>query len=233
MPAPTGFQKAKLQIEGGDTIECWFNPKEYSISKTNTWNIKPRPGQTLPNAQFGGGGAREMTLDLMFDSSVPRQGGGASDVKAIVGKLFNMMEVNTALGGSDPNSGRPPKLTFSWGATQGFQAVVKSLAVQYVLFKPDGNPIRATAKIALAQVGAVTAGGQQGGNSQQAGTNPTTYAKGALGIHRVQEGDSLQAIAYRTYGDPNHWRDVAEANGIDDPMRLRRGREIVLPRIEG
>jgi hypothetical protein len=35
--APTGFTKAKLEIDGGPTLECYFNPTEYSISKSNDW----------------------------------------------------------------------------------------------------------------------------------------------------------------------------------------------------
>jgi nucleoid-associated protein YgaU len=39
-------------------------------------------------------------------------------------------------------------------------------------------------------------------------------------------------VAFRRYGNPNMWRGIAEANGIDDPMRLRRGRELNIPRLE-
>ena len=30
-------------------------------------------------------------------------------------------------------------------------------------------------------------------------------------------------IAYKEYGDPNHWRHIAQANGITNPMALRPG----------
>ena len=43
MPYPQGFQKAQLQIDGGDTIECAFNPETYTVSKTNIWTYKPTP----------------------------------------------------------------------------------------------------------------------------------------------------------------------------------------------
>ena len=33
MPYPQGFQKAKLKF-GSDTVECGFNPQDYTISKT-------------------------------------------------------------------------------------------------------------------------------------------------------------------------------------------------------
>ena len=32
--APAGLDRARLQIEGGVEIPCWFNPKESSITKS-------------------------------------------------------------------------------------------------------------------------------------------------------------------------------------------------------
>jgi len=52
-------------------------------------------------------------------------------------------------------------------------------------------------------------------------------------VHTVQDGDSLPSIAYRAYGDATRWRAIADANEIDDPLRLRRGTPLMLPRLEG
>ena len=40
---PHGFVPAYLKIDNGDEVECYFNPTEYSIAKTNTW--EPHKGQ--------------------------------------------------------------------------------------------------------------------------------------------------------------------------------------------
>jgi nucleoid-associated protein YgaU len=52
-------------------------------------------------------------------------------------------------------------------------------------------------------------------------------------MHVVRDGDSLQSIAYAMYGDPTRWRTIAEANGIDDPLAVRRGRTLSIPRANG
>jgi hypothetical protein len=49
--------------------------------------------------------------------------------------------------------------------------------------------------------------------------------------HVVLEGESLATIAYREYGDPGLWRQVAEANRIDDPFRVRAGHRVLLPTV--
>ena len=104
-----------------------------------------------------------------------------------------------------------------------------SLSVPYTLFKPDGTPVRAQAKIALLQV--EKAARPSGGQDEA----PEPDHAGLAGVrsHVVRDGDSLQSIAYAAYGDPTRWRAIAEANGIDDPMRLRRGAPLAVPRLEG
>ena len=52
MTIPSGFQKAKLDIEGGDSIECAFNPQSYTIAKANVWTYKPTQGKDLPDIIF-------------------------------------------------------------------------------------------------------------------------------------------------------------------------------------
>jgi Contractile injection system tube protein/LysM domain len=227
LPPPTGFERANLEIEGGGRIKCWFNPKEYTIAKQNQWKIDPVVGTALPTAQFGGGQPRKLTLDLMFDAS-----DSSLDVRTVTDQLFKAMEINTALGsGKGKNSGRPPMITFTWGSTVTFKAVADSLSVQYLLFRPDGGPIRAQAKLSLIQVEKAQdkSSGKGGGKGDN---NPTTRALPGSGSHVVRDGDSLPSIAYTHYRNATRWRVIAEANGIDDPLRLRRGTTLAVPRIE-
>ena len=146
MPTPTGFQQAKLVIEGSGPLACWFNPNEYSISKTNEWTIQPIVGSSLPTAQFGGGRSRQLSLDLLFHADPD------GDVTPVTDRLFAMMEVDSSLASGNRNQARPPTLTFSWGTYTSFDAVARSLSVQFTLFRPDGTPIRALAKLELVQV---------------------------------------------------------------------------------
>jgi nucleoid-associated protein YgaU len=45
----------------------------------------------------------------------------------------------------------------------------------------------------------------------------------------LEGADRLEQVAQREYGDPALWRAVADANGIDDPTRVARGRALLLP----
>jgi hypothetical protein len=226
MAATAALKKAQLEIEGEQPpIDCWFNPNEYTISKANDWNIKPVVGATLPKPQFGGGRARELNLTLLFDAT----DAGQRDVRDVTDRLFKMMEINSALPSGNKNKGRPPMLTFSWGSTVGFKAVSKSLSVKFILFKPDGTPIRAQATLSLQQAEKADSRSSRGPAGSQ---NPTTRAQAGARSHVIRDGDSLQSIAHLIYGDPVPWRTIAEANAIDDPMRLQRGTELAIPLLE-
>lgn len=225
MPVPQGFQNAELAIEGGDTIKCAFNPQSYSVSKTNVWTFKPTTGVDLPDGEFGGGLPRIAKLSLLLDESL---NGPDKSVKDQTNNLLKMME--TGGGGGGGGGSVPPFVTFRWGSVELPKSVPVSLTVQFVLFRPNGEPIRATVDVELAQAEKASTASSGTGNAT---TNPHTYSLRGLRSHRVGDGDSLPSIAYDVYGDPTRWRVIAEANGIDDPLRLRRGTDLTIPTLEG
>ena len=124
MAIPDNLTKAYLKVEGGEQIDCWFNPAEYTITKTNKWKVEPVVGSALPTAQFGGSDAQKLTLDLLFDAADHESG----DVRGITNALFAAMGVDKKYA-SGKNSGRPPTIEFGWGSTTTFQAVCDSLSV--------------------------------------------------------------------------------------------------------
>jgi hypothetical protein len=211
------MQKAKLIMENGVTINCLFNPKDYTVTKTNNWKADAKQGATAAQPQFTGGVPWEMTLQLLFDSSLLKP---ELSVKDATGKLFDAMNATIGEAGKG-NTKRPPWVTFHYGWFD-FKGVAKNLSVQYTLFTSEAEPIRADVKLALMQWNVETEKGQ----------NPTTQGEGGLGAHVVRDGDSLPSIAYQVYGDATQWRTIAQANGIDDPLRLRGGRMLSVPGLD-
>ncbi len=213
MAIPNGFQKARLEIDGGDSIECAFNPQSYTISKTNVWTYKPTQGRDLPDPEFGGGLPMTYKLSLLLDTSLD---GPSASVKDDANKLMGAMHGN----GSAPRF-----VTFSWGSVKLPKAAPMSISIQYAMFHPNGEPTRAFVELELAQAEASSPAGQA--------QNPTTRGTAGLRRHVVQDGDSLQSIAYQSYRDPTKWRAIAQANHIDDPLRISRGTSLTIPRLDG
>jgi hypothetical protein len=211
MPYPQGFQTAQLKF-GRDTIKCGFNPQDYTISKTNLWTYQPNQGADTPKPEFGGGLPMTYKMSLLLDASLL---GPDKSIKDDANKLMKAMY----------RSGSAPEpIEFSWGSVTLPKAVPVSITIRYVLFRPNGEPVRAFVDLELAQA--------EDTNPPGKAQNPTTRAISGLRAHTVRDGDSLASIAYGAYGDATKWRTIAEANGIDNPLRLRRGSELTIPRLD-
>jgi hypothetical protein len=216
-PAPAAsVVKAKLIIDPKIELECYFNPTEYSLTKSNEWKYKPVTGTSFTEPEFGGGQPRQIELSLLFDQSFPPY---KMTVRAATALLLDAMEVPSGQSGGTPTA-VPPFVTFQWG-TLIFKGAMTSLTCAYKLFHPDGEPIRADVKLTLKQAEATIQG-----------QNPTTRAEAGYAMHTVKDGDTLPAISYDNYGDATKWRLIAEANGVDNPLHLRRGSSLSLPSLE-
>jgi hypothetical protein len=214
MPIPQNFERAQLIIDGQAPIQCAFNPQEYSITKTNVWTIKPVTGKDSPTPEFGGGMPWTISVRLLLDSSLKGQ---AASIKDDALKLLRMMES----GGGGGGGAAPPFVTFKWGSIETPKMVGSSLRIQFVMFRPNGEPARALVDLELTQA-----------EQAKPGQNPTTRAIAGVKVHTVSDGDSLPSLAYRNYGDATRWRPIAEANGIDNPLALRRGAQLTIPTLD-
>ncbi|MGN6332786.1 MAG: CIS tube protein [Motilibacteraceae bacterium] len=216
--AATSDTKAFLEVETGERIPCLFNPSELALTRSNSWNAGGRPGRAVPTLAFGGSRNGELRLELFFDTTDTGEA-----VTSHTGKLVALMDVDSSLKGSDENSGnvRPPTVIFHWGDLHSFRSVVADLAVRFTYFSATGVPLRARVNLLLRQYEPSQAFGPQ---------NPTSGTPRPHRVHRVAPGETLDRIAARYYGDSNAWRDIASANGIEDPLAVRAGTLLSVPR---
>lgn len=197
-------------------IDFQFNPTELSVSKKGKWQKETQPNSKSSGMpQYLGPEPSSLTLEMFFDAT--RDGG--DKVVREVDRLFAccVPTDTTRLQGS----GAPLLVVFRWGGLTGFTAYISSVAVKFTLFTPGGTPIRAVCTVTLEEI-----------SGETAKQNPTSGGWTARDGHQLVAGDTLQSVATRAYGDPNTWRAIAEANGIDDPMRLRMGTTLLLPPAE-
>ena len=203
----------RTSVNGRSELEFGFNPKEYTIAKSAEWKRTPAKGATqTAMPEFVGAQGRTLTLELFMDASIGSGKDVAKDVETLMACLV-------PLPGSIPKQKPlPPFVQFVWGPAVYFNAYLKSVSAKFTMFRPDGKPIRAACQVTLEEV-------PNGPGNQ----NPTSGALEATRSHTVVAGDSLASLAYTEYGDPTRWRVIADANRIEDPMRLRPGRSLVIP----
>lgn len=209
---------ASVGEEPGGTVarlNLQFNPASLELRKTTEWRRTPsRMAGESALPEFVGSGPRELSLEVFLDATATHD----NSVELAVEKLMKAcVPTPASLGRKKPAS---PWVRFEWGTarTTSFDGVLSSLSVTYTLFDVDGKPLRATCALSIEEA-----------SVDPPGQNPTSGARTARSTHTVVAGDSLAMLAWREYGDPTAWRVIAEANGIDDPMVLVPGTELVVP----
>jgi hypothetical protein len=209
----------KAMLRNLDTqaaVTCMFNPTDYSFSKSVSWTASTDRGANVPVLEFTGGEAAVVSLKLFFDTSDTGE-----DVRTkYTNALWELAMVNKDKIDPKTNKGRPPNCSFEWGTAWSFEAVVTSISTNFTMFLEDGTPTRATVDVSLKQAK------DPGRFPAQ---NPTSGGVAGHKRHVVEQRETLDFIASREYGDSSKWRHIAEANGIDDPMRLQPGTVLALP----
>jgi nucleoid-associated protein YgaU len=214
MAAP---EKAQIRnLETNAVIKCMFNPTEYATKKSVNWSAKPVLQNDVPEAQFGGGQGRTLTMKLFFDAAFDLD----RDLLRTRQELEQLTVILDKTRNKETDQGRPPFCLFTWGTVWEFKAVVTQLDLQYTLFKADGTPLRFTANMTLMEIV---------DPSSTAGTNPTSYSKPGFKRRQVLPGETLAYIAYEEYRDSGRWRAIAEANSIEDPLSLTPGQSLAIP----
>jgi hypothetical protein len=105
--------------------------------------------------------------------------------------------------------------------TEIFRGVLESLNVTYVLFTPDGIPLRAKLALSLKEYRPVDI------QIKETHTASPDFDK----TYVAQRGDTLSGISFAVYRDPAFWREIARANGIGDPRVLAPGTVLQLPKL--
>lgn len=227
--APVNLQRAYLELreppaDGGTanpgpalgSIQFQFNPKELTLAKNAKWKREAqRNAKKSGPPEFTGSDPSKLSLELFFDATEKMD----DKVVKAVEKLFACCVPTEK--SRQSKKGSPPWVIFHWGGMTSFPAFMSSVTAKYTLFTPSGTPVRAVCTVTLEEI-----------SGEQGGQNPTSGALAARDVHVVVAGDTLPSVAFKAYGDPGLWREIARTNEINDPLRLRPGSRLLIPAAE-
>jgi LysM repeat protein len=222
MPEAKKAPKAYLQIEfsgGKEKIPCMYNPKKVKMSRSNQWDTLAMPGKGVKTALFKGSQPGTFSIDnLIFDTTDT-----GKPVTQYTDKLMKLLDLDKKVQGTNDrtNNARPPVVTFHWGKMVSFPCYVGSVSIDFTYFSAQGVPLRAEVDLSLTQF-------SEDPKSKQ---NPTSGTPFPHQVHRTLPGETLDRISARYYGDSNHWRALATANGVEDPLAIRPGSLLMIPEI--
>jgi hypothetical protein len=199
------------RARGGKEVEVQFNPESLKLSFANENKGGDQPGGS--SRQFVGSASSKMSVELLFDTTE-----AGADVRR---KTEEVAHFVMAMPQRNRNNRRaPPRVRFEWGSFI-FEGVVDSMDETLDYFSEQGVPMRATVSLSLSRDDLVFVFGEPG--RARGGTPGTTpSAPGTRPLERPRPGDSVQSMAGRD-GRSSAWRAIAEANDIDDPLRLPPG----------
>jgi hypothetical protein len=203
----------------GERIAVMFNPEEYTQSRENLFAQIGVPGLSAPIIQFVHGNQQTLEMELFLDTYEAHREGSrplnsaGDDVRKLASQVTGLMNI-------ERSTHAPPVLLFTWSSLS-FTCVLSRATQRFVMFKPDGTPVRARLTVTFSQYSNAEL------EAKEVKRETADYSK----VHVVRQGETLATIAAAAYGDPRIWRPIALRNRIDDPRRLRVGTELLLPQL--
>jgi len=187
------LEMAKIVVQQTrEEIPVMYNPTELSLNKTVVLQ-----GQGS-NIQFQRVEDDDLTVSLFFDTYEQQ-----ADVRTKTNRIVALTQ--PTVGNADRRE--PPVLVFTWAGPL-FVGMISKLDQKFTMFLSSGVPVRAELSVTFKSV--LTPQEDQ-------------HAQGKFNcrqLWQVRENDRLYLIAQRALGDPEQWRLIAAANGIDDPLNF-------------
>lgn len=215
------------EAPGEDPYLVQINPESYALTQQINFNEAQAQGNSGAQLQFRNSSPQELEFDFIFDGTgVISQGNALLKIASIFGageklsvpeELEKFKHVVLTYAG-DTHEPRYVKLL--WG-TLLFKCRLTNLKVTYKLFKPDGTPLRASAKCTFRESIEPTEREALEDNQSPDLTH----------MRVVKEGDTLPLMTYRIYGDSKYYLEVARVNKLVNFRRLSVGQKIYFPPI--
>lgn len=203
----------------GERIPVLFNPEEYTLNKDVNYAQANVPGLSAPIIQFVHGNMQTLEMELLLDTYEEHRDGNrvlnrqGEDVRNLTKKFTDLMNI-------DPTTHAPPVLIFVW-ASLSFTCVLARASQRFIMFLPDGIPVRARLQVTFNEFRNVDL------EAKEIKRETVDFSK----IYVVMQGDVLSAIAWRVYGNARVWRPIALRNNIDDPNTLQAGERLMIPKL--
>jgi hypothetical protein len=205
MPQLAQLSKAVIQnTVTGERIQVMYNPEEFKVEQGNSFAEIGIPGLNTPPLQYVRGKTRTLSMDLFFDTYETKE-----DVRRHSGLLVKLLD-------KLPQTKAPPVLLFSMGQFN-FQCVLTDVTQRYTMFLRDGTPVRAILSVRFQEFARVDVQVERG------------LFIGPPTIHRMTTGQTLPGIAAALLGNAERWRDIANANKVDDPFAVPAGAPLKVP----
>lgn len=216
-----GYEDAKFseskKVDQGE-FTTLANPEKYTLSYSIEYDEKHAPGTSNGPAKFKRMEPQDFEIEFLFDGTGIIQASQNTEVKSVQDEIDRFKKIVFDYNGEKH---RPNFVKIIWGALL-FKGVFLSLDLEYKLFKPSGEPLRAIGKAKFK--------GSQDDEERAAQENKSSPDLTHSRI--VMAGDTLPLMTYRIYGDSKYYLEVAKYNKLSNFRKLTPGQQIIFPPID-
>jgi hypothetical protein len=159
---------------------------------------------------------QEMTFEFLFDNTGIIDGRPRLDISQDLADFKDLMI------GFHGETHQPYYVKLAWGTNAVFIGRANEFSINYKLFSPNGNPLRAIVKVKLLS----SVEEQKRANEENRKSPDLTH------IRVVKAGDTLPLLCTRIYGEPRYYLQVAAVNGLGNFRELEPGKELVFPPLD-
>lgn len=211
----------------GDPFTVLINPESYTIRYRVNYKESQGQGTSHPDLKFNNIAAQDIHFDFVFDSSgVVVEPSliniGLVNPFAETANIIEQIEVfKKLMFYYQEDTHRPNFVALKWG-TLYFKGQMISMDIDYKLFKPDGSPIRAIAKVDFK--------GYIEENLRLAKEN--SLSPDITHQRLFKADDRFDLVVGKIYNNPNYYIDVAKANGLTGFRKIETGTKLSFPPVE-
>ncbi len=201
---------------GSDKFEVMLNPSAYSHEHSISYSQQKTFGQLGSDTKFNAVNAEKVTFDIVIDGTgvvnLPIPGVGSPDVKT------QIQQLNSIVYKYDGNDHQPKHVRLLWGSLIFFGRL-QSMSVQYTLFKPSGEPLRAKVKLAFSGFM----------SKEEEALKANRSSPDLSHVVEFKAGDTLPLLCYRIYKDSSYYLEVARINNLTHFRDIELGTKLHFP----
>jgi hypothetical protein len=204
---------SEKNTEAGE-YEVMFNPASISVKLQVDREESQGNGSTTSEMRF----KMIKPQDYQFEFIIDGTGAVTAEKKSIPDEAERFLKVVYTYNGS---THAPNYVMVRYGAVL-LKTVMKTVDVNYTLFKADGTPLRA--KVTITMTSCVDQELSEMINSK---SSPDLTHK-----RTVKQTERLISMSYGIYDSNNYYLDVSKVNGLNSFRKVAAGTDVFFPPLE-
>lgn len=211
---PCKYEKGKIKVlSDRKPFEAMLNPSSWKRTQSINYDKTGAQGKMAETLKFSSMGSDKVSFSLLIDGTgviepVTQENNVAARIKRLQRVVYDYQS----------EQHEPRVVRIVWG-TMLFFGRLDSMTLDYTLFKPSGDPLRAKIDLGFVKTMSAREESLEANRSSPDLTHEVTF----------KAGDSLPLLCQQIYGDDAYYTAVARYNRIVNFRAIPPGTTVFFP----